>query len=74
MRDLILRLEGMSCSHCVNAVNQALAKVPGVEIGSVRIGRAELRYDEAATSAEAIAAAVGEAGYGASCESDAARP
>ena len=46
MRDLTLFIEGMSCGHCLNAVNKALASVPGVEIGSVRIGRADVRYDE----------------------------
>ena len=37
--------------------------MPGVEIDSVRIGRAELRYDEAASAPERIADAVTAAGY-----------
>lgn len=63
MRDLTLHIENMSCGHCLNAVNRALAAVPGVEIGSVRIGRAELRYDEGAVDPGRIAAAVTDAGY-----------
>jgi copper chaperone CopZ len=63
MRDLTLHIEGMSCGHCMNAVNRALAAVPGVEIGSVRIGRADLRYDESAVDPGGIAAAVTGAGY-----------
>ncbi len=63
MKDLTLDIEGMSCNHCLNAVNGALRKVPGVEITSVRIGRADLRYDETVTSPEAIASAVTEEGY-----------
>jgi copper chaperone CopZ len=63
MQDLTLHIEGMSCGHCLHAVNRALAAVPGVEIGSVRIGRAELRYDERAIDAERIAEAVTGAGY-----------
>ena len=43
MRDLTLFIEGMSCGHCLHAVNKALASVPGVEIGSVRIGRADVQ-------------------------------
>ena len=63
MRDLTLHIENMSCGHCLNAVNRALAAVPGVEIGSVRIGRAELCYDEGAVDPGRIAAAVTNAGY-----------
>ncbi len=63
MRDLTLDIEGMSCSHCLNAVNRALAEVPGVEVRSVTIGRAALRYDERAVEPSAIEAAVTGAGY-----------
>ena len=63
MKSLTLHIEGMSCGHCLNAVNRALASVPGVEVDSVRIGRAELRYDEAASAPERIADAVTGAGY-----------
>ena len=35
MRHLTLHIEGMSCGHCLNAVNRALAGLPGVEIESV---------------------------------------
>jgi copper chaperone CopZ len=63
MRDLTLHIEGMSCGHCMNAVNRALAAVPGVEIGSVRIGRSDLRYDESTVDPGRIAEAVTGAGY-----------
>ncbi|MFZ5624355.1 MAG: heavy-metal-associated domain-containing protein [Gemmatimonadota bacterium] len=63
MKSAILHIEGMSCGHCLNAVNQALASIPGVTVESVQMGRASVQYDEARTSAEAIAAAVAEAGY-----------
>jgi copper chaperone len=63
MRHITLNISGMSCGHCLNAVNQALGRLPGVEIESVRIGRADLRYDEALTSAEAITGAITDAGY-----------
>jgi copper chaperone CopZ len=53
----------MSCGHCLNAVSQALGRLPGVEIESVRMGRAELRYDDAVTTPEAITNAVADAGY-----------
>ena len=63
MQDLTLNIESMSCGHCLNAVNRALAAIPGVEIGSVRIGRAEVRYDERAVDPVRIAEAVTDAGY-----------
>jgi copper chaperone len=63
MTTLKLAIEGMSCSHCLNAVNKSLAGLPGVRINSVAIGRAELEFDPAGTTAETIVAAIGEAGY-----------
>ena len=65
MRQITLHIDGMSCGHCLNAVNQALGAVPGVEIESVRMGRAALRYDESLTSVDAITGAIAVAGYGA---------
>lgn len=66
MRKITLNISGMSCGHCLNAVNQALSRVPGLEIESVRMGRADLRYDEAVTTPEAITRAIADAGYQAS--------
>jgi copper chaperone CopZ len=64
----VLHIDGMSCGHCLNAVNRALAEVPGVEVESVRIGRAEVRYDRARISPSELEAAVAEAGYRASLQ------
>jgi copper chaperone len=63
MRKLTLHIDGMTCGHCLNAVNQALASAPGVRLESLRIGLAELTYDEHKTSPAAIEAAVAQAGY-----------
>lgn len=63
MRQITLHIDGMSCGHCLNAVSQALGRLPGVEIESVRMGRAELRYDDAVINPEAITSAVADAGY-----------
>lgn len=63
MRTLSLTVQGMSCGHCLNAVNAALASLPGVAIKAVRIGKAEVEYDPAVTDAAKIAAAVEGAGY-----------
>lgn len=66
MRQVTLHIEGMSCGHCVNAVNRALSEVPGAEVESVRVGRAEVRYDETTTDPARLVAAVEDAGYRAS--------
>ena len=63
MRQATLHIEGMSCGHCLNAVNRALSSVPGVRIDAVRIGRADVSYDETTTAASDLENAVVEAGY-----------
>ena len=63
MENITLHIEGMSCGHCLNAVSKALASLEGVEVESVKIGRADLRYDPARIHANAIAAAITDVGY-----------
>lgn len=63
MRQVTLHIEGMSCGHCLNAVNQALSQVPGAEIESVQMGRATVRYDESRLSPSQLEEAVTNAGY-----------
>lgn len=58
-----LRVNGMSCEHCVRAVSKALAEVPGVD----RVLEVSLESGEAivegAPDATALLAAVQEEGY-----------
>jgi len=53
----------MSCGHCLNAVNRALGVIPGVRIDAIRIGRADVSYDENTTGPSQLEAAVADAGY-----------
>ena len=53
----------MSCGHCLNAVNKALAGVPGIMVKSVQIGRAELQVPDAPDAAAQAQAAIEAAGY-----------
>ncbi|MGB7757823.1 MAG: cation transporter [Salinisphaera sp.] len=58
-----LKIEGMSCQHCVAAVNEALAEVNGVErVLKVDLdsGIAEIEGD---ADTQALLAAVREEGY-----------
>ena len=63
MNTLKLTIDGMSCHHCLNRVQKALATIPNVQITSVQIGQATLQYDPAEHAPEAIAEAVSKSGY-----------
>ncbi|RMH64943.1 MAG: copper chaperone [Bacteroidetes bacterium] len=58
-----LTIEGMSCSHCVHAVRQALAGLDGVDVDAVEIGSATVRYDDTRVSRDALVAAIEQEGY-----------
>ena len=62
MSTIMLHITGMSCGHCLNAVNQALAKVQNLETISVQMGRAEIRAQDPAL-VEAAKTAIEDAGY-----------
>lgn len=59
---LRLKVEGMTCNHCVMAVKKALMKVPGVEKAEVSLERAEALV-EGKADPEALIRAVEEEGY-----------
>ena len=63
MNKLELEIDGMSCGHCVAAVSEALADLPGVNVDNVRIGAAEVSYHPDQVSPEQIVLAVEDAGY-----------
>jgi len=58
-----IRIEGMSCNHCVMAVKKELSKIPALRVKDVRIGLASVEFDESAVTPEKIKEAVEEAGY-----------
>jgi Cu+-exporting ATPase len=61
-----LSVRGMTCAACSGAVEQALGRVPGV-VPPARVallqGAAEVEFDPRRVQAEALAAAVEEAGF-----------
>jgi len=63
MKKRNLKIEGMTCQHCVMAVKKELEQVEGLTVKRVEIGRAEIEYDENLVSDQRIADAVDEAGY-----------
>jgi copper chaperone len=68
MRRLTLHITGMSCGHCLHAVDEVLSSKPGVQLESLHMGRAVLSYDEQATDPAAIERLVAGAGYTATAE------
>lgn len=63
MEHVKLKIGGMSCGHCVRAVNQALEGLPGVQVEQVEIGSATVVYDPGAVRVDQITEAVQAAGY-----------
>lgn len=61
-----LKVDGMSCGHCVAAVTRALEAMDGVRIEHVEIGTATVDHDAALTTSAQIIEAVSAAGYSAS--------
>lgn len=58
------QVSGMTCGHCVNAVNQEISKLDGVTRVDIDLptGSVTVESDEP-VDPSAVAAAVGEAGY-----------
>lgn len=65
MANATLKVQGMSCGHCVEAVTRALEGVEGVRSARVDLdaGRAEVDYDEGRTGTRELVGAVIEEGY-----------
>ncbi|CAM4112725.1 copper ion binding protein [Saccharibacillus endophyticus] len=63
MQTTTLNVEGMSCNHCVKAVEGAV-KEAGAQ-GTVDLGAktVDVSYDEATVSLDAIKAAIEDQGY-----------
>jgi copper chaperone len=64
MTETTYSVTGMTCDHCVRAVQSELGKVPGVASVSVDLGSGRVTVaSEEPVDAAAVRAAVEEAGY-----------
>ena len=63
METLHLTIEGMTCQHCGRAVDGRLRRTPGVEVGAVSIGCAEVRYDPSRINVDEISEVIADEGY-----------
>ena len=57
-----IKIDGMSCGHCIIAVRKELSRLP-LKIKDVSIGSAEIEYDEAKVTSDEIKKAINKAGY-----------
>lgn len=65
MEKIVLKIDGMTCGHCVGKVEKALKSLPGVEVAKVDLkkGTAKVKYDESKQTIDNMNEAVHEAGY-----------
>jgi len=59
-----IKVQGMSCQHCVMSVAKALGKIPGLENVKVNLDRGEATFENTRNASPAtIRKAIEEAGY-----------
>ena len=65
MATTTLKIDGMTCGHCVQAVTRALQGTEGVRDAQVDLqaGRAQVEYEESRTNPGDLAAVVTDEGY-----------
>ena len=62
MKQAKFNIEGMSCMNCVKAVEVELEEL-GVESYDVKVGSAEIDYDDSKITEQELVKAIDEAGY-----------
>jgi len=65
MERVILPVDGMTCMSCVQSVERAVSKLPGVVVarGHLEPGRVIVRYDETVAAHNSIVSAIRAAGF-----------
>jgi copper chaperone len=63
MAEATIKIEGMSCQHCVMRVKKVIDAVAGVTKSDVAVGSATIQFDESKTKKEDITATIEKAGY-----------
>ena len=63
MAETTVKIEGMSCRHCVMRVKKALDSLDGITESNVTVGSAVVKYDESKLKLEDIYSSIEKAGY-----------
>lgn len=60
--EVTFKIDGMNCNHCVMAVIKEIQKLPVGKV-EVKIGEANVKFDDSKVSEAEIKQAIFEAGY-----------
>ena len=65
VNQITLQVQGMSCGHCVNAVESNVGKLDGVELVKVNLetGKVDVSYDEGKVTVDKIKETIDDQGY-----------
>ncbi|SFE02680.1 copper chaperone [Paenibacillus catalpae] len=63
MQTITLKVEGMSCGHCVNSVEGAVKQIGASGKVDLTAGSVTVQFDESKVSLDAIKEAIEEQGY-----------
>ncbi|WP_019119585.1 copper ion binding protein [Brevibacillus massiliensis] len=63
MKNVTLKVEGMSCAHCVNSIEGAMKELGAKGKVDLANGTVTVDYDEANITLDAIKEAIEEQGY-----------
>lgn len=61
----VLKVEGMTCQHCVQTVSETVGKMEGVQKVDVNLDQKEVtvEFDESQTKLDEVSAQIVEAGF-----------
>ncbi|PIC79476.1 hypothetical protein CSV75_09700 [Sporosarcina sp. P18a] len=65
MTTTTLNVKGMTCNHCVQAVESALTELPGVEraLVDLKANSVAVQFDESVVTIEKMTEAIEDQGY-----------
>ncbi|MEK6672724.1 MAG: cation transporter [Nitrospirota bacterium] len=63
MTEIALKVDGMSCRHCVMRIKKALDSLKGVISADVAIGLVKVKFDASVIRKEDIGKAIENSGY-----------
>ena len=65
MAEIVLKIKGMSCQHCVVSISKALKDLKGVKDVKISLekGSAEVNYDDKLVTLSQMKDAAADAGY-----------
>ena len=68
MKNIIIKIKGMGCENCVNAVMESLSEIDGINKVNVSLEKelAEVEYDELKVNADKMIETIKELEYEAS--------